>query len=226
MKIDFFLSIPLFLILFLPNCNSYLRPIHDIRHHTKLNHNILTISDETSNNHLFENLKSINKNQTFENDILNKDRKKFFIETHGCQMNLADSDIIRSVLLTANYELCEILEDADLILTNTCAIRENAESKVWQRLKYFQSLRKKAKLNHSKPTGYPIIGVLGCMAEHLKEKLLDDTDLSVDFIAGPDSYRTLPSLLKSITTDQKAANTQLSLDETYADIPPIRLAEG
>eukprot|EP01041_Mallomonas_annulata_P006945 gene6945-14100_t len=150
--------------------------------------------------------------------------KKFFIETHGCQMNLADSDIVRSVLLTAGYELCEVLEDADLILTNTCAIRENAEAKVWQRLKYFQSLRKKAKLNGTKPVGYPIVGVLGCMAERLKEKLLEET--GVDFIAGPDAYRTIPSLLKAVTTDQKAANVQLSLDETYADIPPVRLAEG
>jgi hypothetical protein len=114
-------------------------------------------------------------------------QKKFFIETHGCQMNLADSDVVRSVLLTAGYEMCDILEDADLILTNTCAIRENAEAKIWQRLKYFASLRKKAKKEGTKPVGYPIVGVLGCMAERLKSRLLDDS--GVDFIAGPDAYR-------------------------------------
>jgi len=85
--------------------------------------------------------------------------KKFFIETHGCQMNLADSDIVRSVLLDSGYEMCDVLEEADLILTNTCAIRENAESKIWQRLKYFASLRKKAKKQGQK--GYPLVGVLG-----------------------------------------------------------------
>jgi hypothetical protein len=114
-------------------------------------------------------------------------QKKFFIETHGCQMNLADSDVVRSVLLTAGYEMCDILEDADLILTNTCAIRENAEAKIWQRLKYFASLRKKGKKEGTKPAGYPIVGVLGCMAERLKSRLLDDS--GVDFIAGPDAYR-------------------------------------
>lgn len=150
--------------------------------------------------------------------------KKFFIETHGCQMNLADSDIVRSVLLNAGYEMCEILEEADLILTNTCAIRENAEAKIWQRLKYFQSLRKKARMAGKGKSGYPIVGVLGCMAERLKTKLLEDE--GVDFIAGPDAYRTLPDLLNTVSTDQKAANVVLSLDETYADIPPVRLAEG
>jgi tRNA A37 methylthiotransferase MiaB len=120
--------------------------------------------------------------------------------------------------------MCEVLEDADLILTNTCAIRENAEAKIWQRLKYFASLRKKAKKEGLRAPGYPVVGVLGCMAERLKSKLLDDS--GVDFIAGPDAYRNLPNLLKAATTDQMAANTQLSLEETYADITPVRLAEG
>jgi MiaB/RimO family radical SAM methylthiotransferase len=150
--------------------------------------------------------------------------KKFFIETHGCQMNLADSDIVRSILLTEGYELSDDLEAADLILTNTCAIRENAEDKIWQRLKYFQSIRKKAYLAGSKPKGYPLIGVLGCMAERLKSKLIDEE--GVDFVAGPDSYRSLPVLIKSSNTDQTAAQEMLALDETYADIAPVRLAEG
>lgn len=102
-------------------------------------------------------------------------------------MNLADSDIVRSVLLSEGYVICEELEEADLILTNTCAIRENAEAKIWQRLKYFASLRKKAKIENTKPSGYPIIGVLGCMAERLKTKLLEEEE--VDFVAGPDAYR-------------------------------------
>jgi tRNA-2-methylthio-N6-dimethylallyladenosine synthase len=100
--------------------------------------------------------------------------------------------------------MCEDLEEADLILTNTCAIRENAEAKIWQRLKYFASLRKKGKKNQSRLPGYPLIGVLGCMAERLKTQLLEEE--GVDFVAGPDAYRELPSLLATVSTDQKAAN--------------------
>jgi tRNA A37 methylthiotransferase MiaB len=139
-------------------------------------------------------------------------------------MNLADSDIVRSILLTEGYEMSEDVDTADLILTNTCAIRENAEDKIWQRLKYFQSLRKKARVEGTKPKGFPLIGVLGCMAERLKSKLIDDE--GVDFVAGPDAYRSLPLLLKSSSTDQSDANSVLALDETYADIAPVRLAEG
>jgi len=169
--------------------------------------------------------------------LSNAEEKSFFIETHGCQMNLADSDIVRSVLGTAGYKQCDVLEDADLILTNTCAIRENAEAKVWQRLKYFASLRKKnlkrlreheKSQNQSqnqdqeqiqglqdlkelpsniKPAGYPVVGVLGCMAERLKEQLLDKKEFGVDFIAGPDAYRQLPDLLLAASTDQQAAST-------------------
>ena len=184
---------------------------------------------------------NINEEPTiFESSEASKRAKTFYIETHGCQMNLADSEIVCSVLNTAGYEMGNSLEDADLILTNTCAIRENAEAKVWQRLKYFASLRKankkrnreakraQVKLNEGeyKPDGYPIVGVLGCMAERLKTKLLDDAE--VDFIAGPDAYRDLPNLLSIVdtTTDAQAANTALSLEETYADIQPVRLAEG
>ena len=161
--------------------------------------------------------------------------KKFYIETHGCQMNLSDSEVVRSVLLSAGYESCDVLEEADLILTNTCAIRENAESKIFQRLKYFNSLKTKGLKVKSKRIRRDniIIGVLGCMAERLKDKLLEEE--GVDFIAGPDAYRDLPNLLDAVkingdnqpgSTDSKAANVQLSLDETYADITPVRLAEG
>lgn len=117
--------------------------------------------------------------------------KRFYIETHGCTSNLADSDVVRAVLLKAGYESTVELEDAHLILTNTCSIRENAESKMFQRLKYFASLRKKSRkesTGRSSESGrYPMIGVLGCMAERLKESLLEEYD--VDFICGPDEYR-------------------------------------
>ena len=117
--------------------------------------------------------------------------KRFYIETHGCTSNLADSDVVRAVLLKAGYESTVELEDAHLILTNTCSIRENAESKMFQRLKYFASLRKKSKkesTSRSSDAGrYPMIGVLGCMAERLKESLLENYE--VDFICGPDEYR-------------------------------------
>jgi len=158
-------------------------------------------------------------------DVVSR-RKSFFIETHGCAMNLADSDIVRSVLSSAGYDPCEVLEQADLILTNTCAIRDNAEAKVYHRLKYFNSLRKKNRKTGAKPNGYPLVGLLGCMAERLKSKLLDDESLNINFIAGPDAYRNLPNLLLAASTDQRAASTQLSLEETYADIAPVRLAEG
>lgn len=150
--------------------------------------------------------------------------RRFFIETHGCQMNLADSDIVRSILLSEGYEMSDDLETADLILTNTCAIRENAEEKIWHRLKFFQSIRKKHALSGAKPRGFPRIGVLGCMAERIKSRLIEEE--GVDFVAGPDEYRSLPALLNSPNTDQNAAASVLALDETYADIAPVRLAEG
>lgn len=152
--------------------------------------------------------------------------KTFFIETHGCQMNLADSDIVRAVLLSAGYRGTNSLEGADLILTNTCAIRDNAEAKVYHRLKYFASLRKKHKKAGTKAAGYPLVGLLGCMAERLKGRLLEDTSLGISFIAGPDSYRDLPDLLLAASTDQRAASTALRVEETYADIAPVREAEG
>lgn len=144
---------------------------------------------------------------------------KFYIETYGCQMNLSDSEIVRSILIDSGYEACSDVESTDIILTNTCAVRENAESKVWNRLKFFQSIRKKNRVKGRRFS--PIVGVLGCMAERLKEKLLLED--SVDFVCGPDSYRDIPSLLQSIVNvGQKQANTMLSFDETYADIKPVR----
>jgi len=145
---------------------------------------------------------------------------KFYIETYGCQMNLSDSEIVRSILLDAGHRTCPEHKDADVILTNTCAIRENAEAKVWHRLKYFQSIRNKNKVKGQKRYT-PVVGVLGCMAERLKERLLEEE--GVDFVCGPDAYRDIPSLLDGIVTaGQKQANTMLSFEETYADISPVR----
>lgn len=143
---------------------------------------------------------------------------KFHVETYGCQMNLSDTEIVRSILLSAGHTETSVLDDAELIFQNTCAIRENAETKIWNRLKFFESMRKR-----SKRKGYPKVGVLGCMAERLKEKLLEEE--AVDLVCGPDAYRDLPRLLESVvTSDQKEANTQLSFEETYADISPVRKA--
>jgi MiaB/RimO family radical SAM methylthiotransferase len=166
-----------------------------------------------------------NRSKRNENDVTSISPKttsqlKFHIETYGCQMNLSDSEIVRSILISAGHEYTDDLNHADVILTNTCAIRENAEMKVWNRLDNFQSMRKKNKLKNIK-SYYPIIGVLGCMAERLKEKLLEKD--SVDFVCGPDAYRDIPRLLENVVSvDQKEANTRLSLEETYADINPIR----
>lgn len=141
---------------------------------------------------------------------------KFHIETYGCQMNLSDTEIVRSILLAAGHTETAAVDDAELIFQNTCAIRENAELKIWNRLRYFRSIRQR---NQRK--GYPKIGVLGCMAERLKEKLLEEE--AVDLVCGPDAYRDLPRLVESVlSSDQKEANTQLSFEETYADINPIR----
>lgn len=157
---------------------------------------------------------------------------KFYIETYGCQMNVSDSEIVRSILLADGHSPCDDLLDADVILTNTCAIRENAEIKIWNRLDYFQSLREKnrilrkqqSKISHEiyqKKKNYPLVGVLGCMAERLKSRLLEES--GVDFVCGPDAYRDIPRLINSVSsTNQKESNTQLSLEETYLDIKPVR----
>ena len=137
--------------------------------------------------------------------------KKVYIETYGCQMNVNDSEVVLSILQGEGYSLTENIEEADLILANTCSIRDNAEQRIWGRIDQFR-LQKKTRPN-------VIIGILGCMAERLKEKLLE----KVDLVAGPDSYRSLPSLLKAIAPDRPQINVLLSHEETYADIKPVRL---
>ena len=137
--------------------------------------------------------------------------KKVYIETYGCQMNVNDSEVVLSILQDEGYSLTENIEEASLILANTCSIRDNAEQRIWGRIDQFR-LQKR-----SRPE--VIIGILGCMAERLKEKLLT----KVDLVAGPDSYRSLPSLLRAIAPDRPQINVLLSHEETYADIKPVRM---
>jgi tRNA-2-methylthio-N6-dimethylallyladenosine synthase len=140
--------------------------------------------------------------------------KKLFLESYGCAMNFADSEIIASIMQKDGFQLTDSEKDADLIFLNTCAIRDNAELKIWARLKSFrQTKRKNPDL---------LVGVLGCMAERLKTKLLDQEKL-VDIVVGPDSYRDLPNLVKKAESGQKAVNVLLSREETYAEISPVRL---
>jgi len=140
--------------------------------------------------------------------------KTFYIETYGCQMNVADSEVVASVLSDAGYQPAVSIKEADLILVNTCSIRENAEQRVWGRLDLFKSEKKK------RPQ--VIVGVLGCMAERLKEKLLE-SDKMVDMVVGPDAYRDLPMLVETASSGHAAVNVLLSREETYADISPVRL---
>ena len=140
--------------------------------------------------------------------------RKLYIETYGCQMNVVDSEVVVAILQQNNYQLTEDMEEADLVLVNTCSIRDNAEQRVRSRLKEFKSLKRR--------NSQVSVGVIGCMAERLKEKLLEEEDL-VDLVAGPDAYRELPSLLQEVEEGQKGINTLLSLEETYADIRPVRM---
>jgi tRNA-2-methylthio-N6-dimethylallyladenosine synthase len=140
--------------------------------------------------------------------------KHAFIETYGCQMNFSDTEIIASVLNGMGYGFTQDERKADLVLLNTCSIRENAETKVWNRL---ENLRYAKKLRPSL-----MVGVMGCMAERLKKSLLEREQL-VDIVVGPDAYRDLPRLIEEVETGQKAVNVLLSREETYADIAPIRL---
>lgn len=141
-------------------------------------------------------------------------KKRFYIESYGCAMNFADSEVVASILNTSGFAATQHCEDADLIFVNTCSIRDKAEATVRKRLTEFRKLKK------SNPG--LLVGVLGCMAERLKEKFLQEEKL-VDLVVGPDSYRTLPVLIEEAETGQKAVNVLLSRDETYADIAPIRL---
>ena len=139
--------------------------------------------------------------------------KKLFIETYGCQMNVADSEVVASVMQMAGYVQADTLDEADAVFLNTCSVRDNAEQKILNRLEFFHSLRKK------RP--HLIVGVLGCMAERVKDDLI--TNHHVDLVAGPDAYLTLPDLIASVEAGEKAINVELSTTETYRDIVPSRV---
>ncbi len=140
-------------------------------------------------------------------------KSRLYIETYGCQMNFSDSEIVASVLEKDDFTLVDEAGQADLILLNTCSIRDKAEQRIWKRLEHLRALKKKN-------PGLKI-GIIGCMAERLKEELLSG-EKAVDLIAGPDAYRDLPQLVREMESGQKAANVQLSLEETYDDIQPVR----
>ncbi|KAL0551008.1 hypothetical protein IC582_010079 [Cucumis melo] len=157
-------------------------------------------------------------------------RGRVYHETYGCQMNINDMEVVLSIMKKAGYgETVDTPETAEIIFINTCAIRDNAEQKVWQRLNYFWFLKRQWKSNvatgRSQSRHPPKVVVLGCMAERLKDKILD-SDKMVDVVCGPDAYRDLPRLLDEVDYGQKGINTLLSLEETYADISPVRIAKN
>ena len=145
--------------------------------------------------------------------IIDPDRPKVYIETYGCQMNVNDSEVILSILQDEGYALTDNMDEANIILANTCSIRDNAEQRVWGRIDQFR-------LQKRKRSGV-IIGIVGCMAERLKTKLLEGHE--VDLVAGPDAYRSLPQLIRNITPSSPQINVLLSHEETYADISPVRM---
>jgi tRNA-2-methylthio-N6-dimethylallyladenosine synthase len=138
--------------------------------------------------------------------------KKAYIETYGCQMNVNDTEVIFAILEKAGYGRTESMEEADLVMANTCSIRDNAEQRIWGRLDVFN--------HHRKEHPGTLVGIVGCMAERLKDKLLDTG--KVDLVVGPDAYRRLPELLEAITPDSPQMDVLLSREETYADITPVR----
>ncbi len=144
--------------------------------------------------------------------------KKLLIETYGCQMNVADSEVVASVMQMAGYEVTEAVEDADAVFLNTCSVRDNAEQKILSRLEFLRSVKRKRSAEKAKSL---IIGVLGCMAERVKETLM--TDHGADLVCGPDSYMSLPDLIAQAELGHKAINVELSMDETYRDVVPQRL---
>ena len=140
-------------------------------------------------------------------------KKKLFIETYGCQMNVADSEVVASIMQMDGYEPTERIEEADAVFVNTCSVRDNAEQKIYGRLQYFQSLKRKKRTM--------IIGVLGCMAERVKEELINVHH--ADLVVGPDAYLDLPNLVGAVERGEKAINVELSTRETYKDVIPLKL---
>ena len=138
--------------------------------------------------------------------------KKVYIETYGCQMNVNDTEVVFSILAREGYERTTEIGEADVIMANTCSVRDNAEQRIWGRIEQFNLQRR------DRPV---VIGILGCMAERLKDKLLDTR--KVDIVAGPDAYRSLPRLLEAVSDGHPQIDVMLSREETYADINPVRI---
>lgn len=158
------------------------------------------------------------------------DGGKLYVETYGCQMNVNDMEIVLAIMKDSGYtEIVQTPEESDIIFINTCAIRENAEHKIWHRLNYFKHLKSRWNrdplVSATRPARPPKVAVLGCMAERLKEKLIV-ADKMVDVVCGPDAYRDLPRLLSLVDEGQTGINTLLSLEETYADVSPVRIAKN
>lgn len=154
----------------------------------------------------------MNQPDNLKHDI---EASKLFIETYGCQMNVADSEVIAAVMATVGYEMAETVEDADAVLLNTCSIRDNAEQKIVSRLQFLSSLKRK------RASRLKIVGVVGCMAERVKDELIEKH--GVDLVAGPDSYMDLPALFAAVESGEKAINVELSTTETYRDIIPMKI---
>lgn len=142
------------------------------------------------------------------------DSRNFYIETYGCQMNVSDTEIVNSILMEEGMSPVQEPDHADIIFVNTCSIRENAEERVWNRLKEFKALKREK-------NGNMTVGVLGCMAERIRENIMEREEL-VDLVVGPDAYRDLPKLLAEVNDGRKAVNVILSQEETYADVKPVR----
>ena len=162
--------------------------------------------------------KDIIESRQGESLILNQEKsnsRKMYIESYGCQMNFSDSEIVASILNNDGFSTTKNIEDADLVLVNTCSIREKAEQTVRNRLKLYNAIKRKQNPKM-------VVGVLGCMAERLKEKFLEEEKL-VDIVVGPDAYRDLPNLIDKVEDGRKAVNVILSKEETYAEISPVRL---
>lgn len=173
------------------------------------NENLTPISDE------IQNIPYLNHHQNYGGN------RKVYFDVYGCQMNVNDTEIIWSILKQNNFLKTDDVNDADVALIMTCAIREGAENKIWRRIKEINAVRRKRGKNRTEMK----VGILGCMAERLKHKILEK-EKAVDVIAGPDSYKDLPRLLAMTENNQTAVNVLLSLDETYADIMPVRLNEN
>ena len=167
-------------------------------------------------------VKEIEKNPNLQNGTLTEasqikqssSPKLAYIESYGCQMNFADSEVVASILTDEGYQITQSLDDASLVLVNTCSIREKAEQTIRKRLEYFNSIKK----DKTEMT----VGVLGCMAERLKHQFLEEEKI-VDLVVGPDAYKDIPNLLEEVAQDREAVNVLLSKEETYGDIAPIRL---